>query len=255
MKRADAAAQLDQGQAAAADTGVKAMIPIKRPFLDYVMTGLAEAGYRQVCLVVAPQHDVLRDYYTVKEPPKRLTIDFAVQVEPRGTADAVAAAEQFAAGDHFIMLNSDNYYPLEALRRLRELPTAGVALFHSEVMISQSNIPAERLKAFSVGEIAADGRLMRILEKPDDATLARLPRPLWVSMNCWRFGPAIFDGCRAIGPSPRGEYEVTDAVQYTIDRLGERIEAVRVEAPVLDMSSRQDIASIAARLGDMEVSY
>ena len=62
------------------------------------------------------------------------------------------------------------------------------------------------------------------------ATLARLPRPLGVSMNCWRFGPAIFEACRSIRPSPRGELEITDAVQYATDRLGERFGIVWCKA-------------------------
>ena len=95
--------------------------------------------------------------------------------------------------------------------------------------------------------------MKRIIEKPDEATLARLPRPLGVSMNCWRFGPAIFEACRAIKPSPRGELEITDAVQYATDRLGERFGIVWCQAPVLDLSSRNDIEPVAARLAGKAV--
>lgn len=107
-----------------ASQGIKALVPIDRPFLDYVMSGLAEAGYRHVCLVIGPEHDVVRDYYGSIER-KRIEIHFAVQELPRGTADAVAAAEQFAAADPFLVINSDNYYPQEALRDLRSLTTPG----------------------------------------------------------------------------------------------------------------------------------
>ena len=72
-------------------------------------------------------------------------------------------------------------------------------------------------------------------------------------MNCWGFGPAIFEACRAIAPSPRGEVEIPDAVQYSIDRLGERYEVVRCKAPVLDLSSRADVAPVAALLAGKEV--
>lgn len=254
MRRADAGAALDQQQAAVADTGVKAMIPIGRPFLDYVLSGLADAGYDTVCLVVAPQHDVIKEYYTQKMRPQRLTIEFAVQVEPRGTADAVAAAESFAAGEPVVVLNSDNYYPPEALRGLSATRGSAVALFEREAMLSGSNIAAERIRQFAVGQVGPDGNLQRILEKPSAETLAALPTPLWLSMNCWRFGPAIFEACRGIGPSPRGEFEITDAVQYAIDRLGECFQVVPVRGAVLDLSSRQDIAGVASRLTGMEVA-
>ena len=118
MKRADDAAALDPGQRAAAETGVKALIPIGRPFLDYVLSALADAGYERICLVVAPDHDAIRRYYDELRPT-RVRIEYAVQPEPRGTADAVAAAEAFAGPDPFLAINSDTYYPAEALRRLR----------------------------------------------------------------------------------------------------------------------------------------
>jgi len=253
MRRPDAAAQLDAQQAAVAETGVKALIPIDRPFLDYVLSAAADAGCRRVCLVVGPQHDALRDYYGRQVRPRRLSIDFAVQAEPKGTADAVAAAESFSGGDDFLVINSDNYYPAEALSALREQQGSAVALFEQQSMLAGSNISAERLRHFAVGQIDGRGRLQRILEKPDEATLAALPKPLWLSMNCWRFGPAIFDACRAIEPSPRGELEIPFAVQYALDVLDEPFHAVTVRAPVLDLSSRSDVAAVAAKLAGTEV--
>ena len=51
MRRSDAEADLSDDQAAVAATGVKALIPIGRPFLDYVLSALADAGIVSVCLV------------------------------------------------------------------------------------------------------------------------------------------------------------------------------------------------------------
>lgn len=253
MRRADDAANLDARQSAAAATGVKALIPLDRPFLDYVLSALADAGYRWVCLVVAPQHDAIRQYYVEQSPPQRVHVDFAVQEEPRGTADAVAAAESFAGGDPFLVINSDNYYPVQALRDLRNEQGCAVALFEQEAMLAGSNIAADRLRQFAVGKMDDRGNLQRVLEKPDQATLASLPRPLWLSMNCWRFSLPIFEACRKIQPSSRGELEITDAVQYVIDVLGEAFHVVKSRAPVLDMTCRSDIAAVAARLSGVEV--
>ena len=253
MRRADQSAALDEHQTAAAEAGIKAMIPVGRPFLDYVLSGLADAGYRRVCLVVAPEHDVLRDYYTRQCSPQRLSIDFAVQLEPRGTGDAVSAAETFAGDDYFLVVNSDNYYPVEVLRALREEDGSAVALFDWQGLL-EGNIAEDRLRRFAVAVVDEHRLLRRVLEKPDEAALASLPRPLLLSMNCWRFGPSIFRACRAIEPSPRGELEVTSAVQYSIDELGERFHALSVRAAVLDLTSRSDIASVKARLAGVEVS-
>ena len=74
-----------------------------------------------------------------------------------------------------------------------------------------------------------------------------------MGVNCWRFGPAIFEACRRIGLSPRGELEITDAVQYALDVLGEPFRVLKVRAPVLDMTSRNDVASVAEKLTGVKV--
>ncbi len=252
MRRSEGGVQVDDRQAALAEAGIKALIPIDRPFLDYVLSAAADAGYRHVCLVIGPEQEAIREYYDGKVAAKKLDFSFACQPEPRGTADAVAAAEAFAGDDPFLVINSDNYYPAEALRALREQSGPAVALFERDAMLT-GNVPEGRLKSFSVGKIDQQGRLFRIIEKPDEATLASLPRPLWLSMNCWRFGPSIFKACRAIKPSPRGEFEITDAVQHVISVLGKSFAAVKVRDPVLDMTCRGDIAAVTALLAGTRV--
>lgn len=252
MRRTDDEVSLTEAERAAAERGVKALIPIGRPFLDYVLSALADAGYRRVCLVVSPDHEAIRSYYE-QARPTRFSLAFAVQAEPKGTADAVAAAEAFADGEPFLVVNSDNYYPVEALRGLRQQEGCAVALFEREAMLSGSNIAPERVRSFAVAQLSDDGFLVRIQEKPDEATLAAMPPPHWLSMNCWRFTPAIFEACRKIPPSPRNEYELPDAVQYVIDVLGQPFRAVTLRAPVLDLTSRKDIATIKPFLSSVEV--
>ena len=256
MRRENPTVDLDTAQERIAATGVKALIPIerlKRPFLDYVLTAVAAAGYDRVCLVIGPEHCELRRYYGEELHCERLQIDFAVQEEPRGTADAVVAVEDFAAGEPFLMLNSDNYYPVEALAALRTLDEKGLAVFGRAGMLAGSNIPPQRLSKFAVVETGEDGYMRRIVEKPDPAVLERLPDPVGLSMNCWRFDADIFPACRAIEPSPRGELEIPAAVQYAIDTLGQSFRALHFEAAVLDLSSREDVGPVAALLQDMEV--
>lgn len=96
MRRESDEASLTKEQSAAADQGVKAMISFGRPFLDYVISGLADAGYDDICLVIGPEHDIIRDYYE-SIPKSRVKISYAIQEEPLGTANAVLAAEEFRA--------------------------------------------------------------------------------------------------------------------------------------------------------------
>jgi len=253
MQKADDSAQLTDEQTAIAQTGVKAMIPIDRPFLDYVISALADAGYRRICLVIGPEHSDVRVYYKSLNC-RRVNIEFAIQVKPLGTSDAVAAAEQFTTGEHFLVINSDNYYPLEVLRALREVDGPGLVAFDREVLVADSNIPPERIEKFAIVQTDSDGYLTKIIEKPNPSVIASVPKPIHVSMNCWRFNSTIFTACRSISLSARGELELPDAVQYAIDNLDQRFRVVQVRAPVLDMSSRDDVKAVAAALADVEVS-
>jgi dTDP-glucose pyrophosphorylase len=244
---------LDPHQARMADSGLKAMIPIGRPFLDYMLSGLADAGYREACLVIGPEHGIVREYYERICVPTRLQVHFAIQDQPLGTADALAAAEAFAGEDRFLMLNSDNYYPVGACRALRILGRPAIAAFERHSLARDGNISPERIRQFAIVTAGRDGTLAHIMEKPDDATLQGLGPDVFVSMNCWCFGPLIFQACAAIDPSPRGELELTDAVQFAISRLNERFQVLTFHAGVLDLSNRSDIAAVAEKLRGIEV--
>jgi dTDP-glucose pyrophosphorylase len=251
MRRDDASAEVDEKQAAVAASGVKALIDVGRPFLDYVISALADVGVRDVCLVIGPEHDALREY-AARTTGGRVTVTTAVQAEPRGTADAVAAARDFAGGQRVIVLNSDNHYPVQALRALAAAPGSALVGFDREGLVARSNIPAERIRAFALVAVDEDGNLRDIVEKPDEATLAAYGEDAPVSMNAWLFTPGIFEACERIEPSARGELEVIDAVRWQL-AAGETFTVVPSDAGVLDMSSRGDIASVQKALAGIEV--
>lgn len=254
MRRAAEGLRLDEGQASAAAAGVKAMIPMEggRPFLDHVISALADVGYDEFCLVIGPEHQMIRDYYDGLAKT-RVTVSYSVQAEPLGTADAVAAAESFAGRDRILVVNSDNFYPPNAVARLAEAPASATLGFAKHSMIAESNIGPERIAAFALLSADEDGRLIDIIEKPSADVVAAAGDDAPVSMNCFLFTPRVFQACRSIEKSPRGEFEIVDAVRWMVAQ-GERFDVIDVEAGVLDMSSRGDIAHVLAALGDAEVA-
>lgn len=254
MREEDASVALAPGQLAAAEAGVKGMMPVGRPFLDYVLSALADAGFTDVCMVVAPDHAEMRDYYTSRVVPKRLRISFAVQAAAIGTADAVLAAEEFTMGEPFVVLNSDNYYPAEVLSRLRVANGPAAVGFSREGLLRESNISAERIAAYAVLDTGDDDMLTSVSEKPSEASLTARGTDIRVSMNCWRLTSDFFRACRDVQPSPRGELELPLAVQYAIDILGMRFTVISVDAAVLDLSRRADIPRVAALLATTEVT-
>jgi len=251
MLRPDPSARLDAAQAAAADAGAKGMVPFGRPFLDYVVSALADAGIREVAIVVGPGPSPIRDHYAAA-PPARVRVAFAVQPEPVGTADALMAAEAFAGEGEFLALNSDNYYPVSAIRALAELGEPGLPVFEREALLARSNFPAERVARYAVLVVGPDGYLRRIVEKPDADLLSGAGGRALLSMNLWRFSPAIFAACRAVPVSARGERELPQAVDYGIRESGLRFRAVPCGEGVLDLSTRGDVAAVAERLRGLE---
>ncbi len=249
MREADPAIALTAAQQRTADAGLKAMIPLNgRPFIDYVLSAIADAGITDVALVVAPDHLVIRRYFD-EHPPSRLAISFVIQADPLGTANAVLAAEQWAGEDPFLTMNADNLYPVQALRDLAALGEPGLPAFEADDLVRTSNIPADRVKAFALVETDDDGYLLRIVEKPQElpAPRVRHGRVHGVSMNCWRFDARIFAACRDVPRSARGEFELPEAVTLAMTR-GVRFRAIRAQGPVLDLSRRADMLDVARRL-------
>ncbi len=71
-------------------------------------------------------------------------------------------------------------------------------------------------------------------------------------MNVWRFDDRIFDACRDVPLSPRGERELPQAVQLAVSR-GVPFDVIPVRASVIDLTRREDIPQVARALQDKEV--
>ena len=257
MRKSDDSAKLEAHQATAANAGVKAMIPIGdgpggRPFIDYLLSSLADAGFTDVCLVIGPEHTHVRERYERETIPSRLRIHFAIQERALGTANAVLSAELFAENDSFVVINSDNYYPREALEGLHDLAEPAIVGFDRDALVRLGNVPADRTKRFGALDIDADGYLRRILVSPTEEMLS-LGGPVYSSMNCFLFTPEIFRACREVPVSARGEFELPQAIHYAIDHDWMRFKVVRVAGAVLDMSSRGDIAGVQSILRGVTV--
>jgi len=250
MRAEAGSAPLARDQADMAAAGLKAMMPVGRPFLDHVLQGLADAGLDHICVVIGPEHGVVRDYYT-RLAPKRVRLEFAEQASPRGTADAVYAARQFAGDDGFVVVNGDNLYPVAACRALHVTDGPALVGFTRAGLLRDGLLAPDRLASFAVID-APGGWLRRIVEKPEPAWLATAGADLLVSMNCWRFGREIFDVIPTLPLSPRGELELPAAAQTLVDG-GARFRVIQSDEGVLDLSRRSDVVVLERRLAGREV--
>ena len=263
MRQDREALALTPTQAAAAAAGSKGMMPIgdapaalraggqARPFLDYVLSALADAGCMDVGMVVAPEHSAIRAYYDGPGRPQRVRIHYAVQEVADGTARAVLASRSFAGGDPFLVLNSDNLYPAPVLRSLVDLDEPGLPGYRRDALVRDSGFPPERVNGFAAIEVDRDSYLTRIIEKPGaDYYEAAGPKAL-ISMNVWRFDERIFAACRDVPLSKRGEYELPEAVGVGVAQ-GMKCRVVPASGAVLDLSRRSDVALVSERLAGQE---
>ena len=252
MQAAEPGARLSGEQEAAAARGWKALMPIgARPFLDYVLSSLADAGCREVGIVIGPEQRPAFDAYRAPGHTMRTRVTFVEQPEALGTAHAVRSASAWLGDAAFLVVNGDNLYPADALRALAALEGPGAALFEREALVAAGNIPPERVAAFAAAYVNAAGDVVRLIEKPSARDLESAAGPVLVSMNAWRFDRRILDACGDVDPSPRGEYELPAAVELAIAR-GVRVRAVVACGRVLDLSRRTDVAEVSRRLSGIE---
>ncbi len=262
--RTDDGAALSAEQQAAAASGTKGLMPIAgRPFLDHILDALADGGVTDAVFVVAPGASPVRAYFDA-HAHSRVRVQYAVQDEPRGTADALRSARAAVTGAggaprdtdgarHFLMCNADNLYPAPAVRALVEADGPAVIAFDADALVADGLIEPGRVARFALMDITPDGALREIVEKPSADHPLMLAPGKSVSMNIWRFTDAIFDDCDAVQPSPRGELELQDAVRRAIAR-GTRIAAIPQRLAVLDLTHRRDVAALEARLAHRPAS-
>jgi NDP-sugar pyrophosphorylase family protein len=193
----------------------KAMVPILgRPIVERVMETIYDNGISDFVLVVSEDDEEIEHYFR-EECLLPVRIQFAIQKERRGMADAVRAAVPFIR-EPFILSACDNLVGAEHIGAL-------ISAFrnHSQAngVLSLMRIPQSQIGRTGIVEIKedADGmEITRIIEKPkpEDA-----PTNI-ASLGLYVFATRLLDFLPLIKLSPRGEYELQDAIQMLINQEG-----------------------------------
>lgn len=209
-------------------TGAKQLLPIaNRPVLFYALEALAAAGITETGVVVGAHEQEIRRA-AGDGSAFGLNLTYLRQDQPLGLAHAVRVARDFLADDDFLLYLGDNYLPEGVtgfLRRARAQPAA------ARLLLTRVADPS----AFGVAELDdTDGRVVNLEEKPEQ------PRSDLALVGVYAFTPAVHEAVRAISPSARGEWEITHAVQWMIDR-GLTVRAETTAAPWRDTGSVDDM--------------
>jgi glucose-1-phosphate thymidylyltransferase len=186
-------------------TSAKQLVPVaNKPILFYVMENLADAGIREVGVVVG---DTAQEIEAACGDGSAwgLNLTYIRQDAPLGLAHAVKIAEDFIAGDPFVMYLGDNLLPSGITPLVQEF-----AERKPEAMILLTAVPDPQ--RFGVAVLTDDGRVQTLEEKPEH------PRSDLALVGVYLFTAQIFEAVHAIKPSARGELEITDAIQWLIDQ-------------------------------------
>jgi glucose-1-phosphate thymidylyltransferase len=184
-------------------TSAKQLVPVaNKPVLFYAIEALAEAGIREIGIVVGDTQAEIRA--AVGDGSAwGVRVTYIEQDAPRGLAHAVLISEPFIGRDPFVMYLGDN------------LLNKGIANFVDEFVrekpaaqILLARVPDPQM--FGVAELA-NGRVVGLVEKPSQ------PKSDLALVGVYMFSPAVFDAVKAIRPSFRNELEITDAIQHLID--------------------------------------
>jgi glucose-1-phosphate thymidylyltransferase len=210
-------------------SGAKQLVPIaNRPILFFVIDNLVDAGITDIVVIVSPETgDEVRA--AVGDGARwGARITYVVQPRPEGLAHAVKIAQPHLAADDFCMFLGDNLIGSKirgAVDAFRASPSVAAS-----VMLKDVANPSQ----FGVAEIDAAGNVVRLVEKP------KVPSSNLALVGIYLFRPPIFDAIERIGPSWRGELEITDAIGQLID-LGHPVRFDRVDSWWLDTGGKDDI--------------
>ncbi len=188
----------------------KAMIPILgKPIVERVLETLVQNGIDEVVMVVSQHDGEIQQHFQHYARPE-VSIRFVVQPECLGMANALSLAAPHIR-DTFILSACDNLTPPEHVAELLETHRRTGAL----ATLSLMEIDRSLVSRTGVVEWC-DGQVRRIVEKPrpEEAPSNISSLPLYV------FAPDLLAYLPEVKPSPRGEYELQDAIQMLIERQG-----------------------------------
>ncbi|MGH7482647.1 MAG: glucose-1-phosphate thymidylyltransferase RfbA [Longimicrobiales bacterium] len=220
----------------------KQLLPVyDKPMVYYPLTTLMLAGIRDV-LVISTPHDLPRFEDLLGDGSAwGMSLRYLAQPRPEGIAQAFLLGEDFIAGEPVALVLGDNIFfghgLTEALARAAAGAAKGATIFGYQVR------DPER---YGVAELAPDGRVLGIQEKPT------WPRSSWAVTGLYFYDGDVVDITRGLEPSARGELEITDVNLEYLRRDALRMERLGRGYAWLDTGTPDSLHEAASFIRTIE---
>ncbi len=211
----------------------KAMVPVLgRPLVERALMPFFDNGIRDFIFVVSPDDTEITEHFTGRTSLD-MTARFVVQEDRLGTAHALRMAAPFLSG-RFAVTACDS---LVDIQHIRMLLSGGE---EADAVLSILDVEPQLVSRSAA--VKLDGHLVsRIVEKPAPGSEPSHT----VSLPHYIFSPRLLDLLPGVEASPRGEYELADAIQGLID-AGRQVVGVRSEER-FQVSSPEDLLILTRR--------
>jgi UDP-N-acetylglucosamine diphosphorylase / glucose-1-phosphate thymidylyltransferase / UDP-N-acetylgalactosamine diphosphorylase / glucosamine-1-phosphate N-acetyltransferase / galactosamine-1-phosphate N-acetyltransferase len=204
-----------------------------KPVLQYVVEGLVSSGVRRILIVIGYRKEVITDFFG-DGSRFGVEISYAEQVTQNGTGKVVELAQPFCGANPFILSYGDILLDADYYGKLIELHDAEML-----VTVKYTDDPTKG-GAVYVNE-AFELTDLREKQTADEVTTC------WYNAGVYAFSPKIFDYVARLEKSPRGEYELTDAIRAMVVD-GFKVKAVEIKGNWADVRDPEVLAQLNRRV-------
>lgn len=215
-----------------------------KPILEHIIGGILAAGIHDIFIVVGWRGDIIERHFADGDRPGA-RIAFGRQAVQDGTGKAPETAKAFVGDSPFLLTYGDILVPPETYPRLLQRFNEG----HFAGVITVTR--GEDVTHGGLSLFDEQFCLKRLVEKPSPGQLEQLRRdgwlepgaPVWYNAGIYVFRPSLFDFTARLERSPRGEYELTDAVSAMI-AAGQRLAGLEIQGRWVDVRDPEVLARL-----------